>query len=673
MSQASSSSLPSTTILVLHAHPDPLPFLSRLTSASIICPDVALNEEKTCLPWKIDNKYYTANVNLSVVPVGSASSVGNTEGIQVIIFLFENLPDKLPPELSKLMRVPRDIALAIRLSTTSKGTSVGKSVAQEDIGTKLGEAQELTSAEEEERWEAVEEMFDQLGMELLDETRVDEDDERPIPIHERVRETLMTHMWPNMSMKPRPRPNFNPSVSSLHPSSSSSSSQPLNAPQPAKSQYPIMEDDQDDDTFPTKFNPPLRVPTHQPSLPLSPGSAEFPDISELKAALGFSHNTKDHIPSAARYSPGAFGGDVLDAPGYVPDKGGEKPLVLVQPEGMRLSFDLDEDEDEDEDLEVVGPGEEEYARLEDWLEEDDDMFGPVPAVQRQEDWLDMDDRVFSPIIASIGLPKDLSSPHRSELYDHPSLVNNQSRNVENDDQNIARVKHVSQENLPSVPKPDLKQDLSKEQPSVSQSPPKFNSQLPQPPKPQENQQESPIDAQGFEDDFANFISAPPAREIPLQIPLDPTSLLTHLQTVRAELSILGEGERRERAAKEVVRVMRGMGVDMGELGELEELLDLDEDEVGFEEMNDFDDWDNGNLNNDDLNGLDEIRMSGGMKDLGPGEGNLEEERIQSDHIRVASGRDEIDRENGLKRFENDAVDEIEGKLKRLEALENALG
>lgn len=79
------------------------------------------------------------------------------------------------------------------------------------------------------------------------------------------------------------------------------------------------------------------------------------------------------------------------------------------------------------------------------------------------------------------------------------------------------------------------------------------------------------------DDFAAFQSAPklPSHQAASGLTMDPTPLLLHLQSVRAELAGLGEEERRIRAGKEVARVMRDLGFDnldatdlLGDDGEL---------------------------------------------------------------------------------------------------------
>ena len=74
------------------------------------------------------------------------------------------------------------------------------------------------------------------------------------------------------------------------------------------------------------------------------------------------------------------------------------------------------------------------------------------------------------------------------------------------------------------------------------------------------------------DDFAAFQSAPSRsakhKDLDVNATIDPAPLLYHLQSVRAELAGLDEEERRERAGKEVARVMRDLGFDAGDLGDL---------------------------------------------------------------------------------------------------------
>lgn len=77
---------------------------------------------------------------------------------------------------------------------------------------------------------------------------------------------------------------------------------------------------------------------------------------------------------------------------------------------------------------------------------------------------------------------------------------------------------------------------------------------------------------GFEDDFdAHEAAAEP------NITLDPTAMLLHLQNVRAELAdVEDEDERRLRAGAEVARLMRSLG--------------LGGDDLGLDELDDFDDF-----------------------------------------------------------------------------------
>lgn len=81
----------------------------------------------------------------------------------------------------------------------------------------------------------------------------------------------------------------------------------------------------------------------------------------------------------------------------------------------------------------------------------------------------------------------------------------------------------------------------------------------------------------FEDDFSDFHSGPtrPSRHIDdRNLSLDPTPLLLHLQSVREELAAVGdEDERRVRAGKEVMEVMRSLGLADWDDGEGNDELD----------------------------------------------------------------------------------------------------
>ena len=76
---------------------------------------------------------------------------------------------------------------------------------------------------------------------------------------------------------------------------------------------------------------------------------------------------------------------------------------------------------------------------------------------------------------------------------------------------------------------------------------------------------------GFEDDFSEFQSA---SQDGSSLPLDPTPLLLHLQSVRAELAdVEDEDERRLRAGREVEMIMRTLGMEVGGLDDLDDLDD----------------------------------------------------------------------------------------------------
>jgi hypothetical protein len=75
---------------------------------------------------------------------------------------------------------------------------------------------------------------------------------------------------------------------------------------------------------------------------------------------------------------------------------------------------------------------------------------------------------------------------------------------------------------------------------------------------------------GFDDDFTDLAGLPGGASLSQTLPLDPTPLLLHLQSIRAELmAVEDEDERRVRAGREVEAVMRGFGMDM-DFGDIEE-------------------------------------------------------------------------------------------------------
>ncbi|KAL1408465.1 hypothetical protein Q8F55_005277 [Vanrija albida] len=174
---------PATTIAVLHeAGVDAYAFLTRLIGPHG-------REDGDAVPWRIDNKYYTADVEFAVYALP-----GGVPPAAVLLYLFEGgAPDPLPAALARavLADPPPDIALAVRVV---QGDGEGEGKEEE------GEADPRPLAP----WDPVgdEERFDELGIEVVDEGGVaDLDDERPLDPLETVRQTLMTHMWPNMERK----------------------------------------------------------------------------------------------------------------------------------------------------------------------------------------------------------------------------------------------------------------------------------------------------------------------------------------------------------------------------------------------------------------------------------------------------------------------------------------
>jgi hypothetical protein len=70
-----------------------------------------------------------------------------------------------------------------------------------------------------------------------------------------------------------------------------------------------------------------------------------------------------------------------------------------------------------------------------------------------------------------------------------------------------------------------------------------------------------LDESGFDDNFTGGPASERASHATPSLSLDPTPLLLHLQSVRAELmTVEDEDERRLRAGKEVEAVMRGFGM-----------------------------------------------------------------------------------------------------------------
>lgn len=82
---------------------------------------------------------------------------------------------------------------------------------------------------------------------------------------------------------------------------------------------------------------------------------------------------------------------------------------------------------------------------------------------------------------------------------------------------------------------------------------------------------------GFQDDFTDFQSAPPPPSSTgsATLALDPTPLLLHLQSVRAELAgVEDEDERRVRAGREVAHMLKTLGLEVG----------VDDDDLGLDDI-----------------------------------------------------------------------------------------
>lgn len=217
--------------------------------------------------------------------------------------------------------------------------------------------------------------------------------------------------------------------------------------------------------------------------------------------------TSDLQPSSDAAGSASF--VVLDKPDLAfPDLG--ELRAQVEESRSRATEDDSDLDDTDAD-EAREPGAEEYARLDEWLDEDDDELG----------------RDFMPVLigqegASLPL-EDEAGPSQS-----PS-----AGTVTRDPATRAAVAAEEQ----------------------------FDDDF---------------------DDFAAFQSAPSGPSKPRAdataggvTGLDPTPLLLHLQAVRAELSgVENADERRARAGKEVLRVMRDLG--MGGGLEEDDLDDLDD-------------------------------------------------------------------------------------------------
>ena len=264
---------------------------------------------------------------------------------------------------------------------------------------------------------------------------------------ESIRQTLMTHLWPSMVRKPLSNPRGQPNDSI-----------PATREHEDENEIPSEEDmDPNRSSFPISFDP-SKEQTVEPRQ-------QFPGLAELKAQI--------ELDDFDRYDrDGEFGYGNGTGP-------------------SRLDM-LDEI--------LGGPGMKEYARLDDWLDDDE---------------VDMSREGF------VSLDTD----------DHDDHDEHQNGEVEEKHQH-----DTFDDKARSVEMPSFDDDF---------------------------------------DDFAAFQSGPSQPLPESGLSMDPTPLLLHLQSVRAELAGLGEEERRLRAGKEVARVMRDLGFDtpdatdfLGDDGEL---------------------------------------------------------------------------------------------------------
>lgn len=277
---------------------------------------------------------------------------------------------------------------------------------------------------------------------------------------ETIRQTLMTHLWPGMVRKPL---------------QNGRAGSALPAPRDVVDGTPDEEEDEEtgagqtSSTFPIAFDPsrPPRTRGSSAGAGAVPMADGFPGLAELKAQIEM-----DEFERFERIGEGGVRG----------------------PGGMGRLDLLDE---------MLGqPGEDEYARLDEWLDEEDEgefegAYGFVAIDGEGEDGAE-------------GGQGDRGLDDK-----------------EGEDEQDGRV-------------------------------------ISSPPSPRENVPKGLTFEDDF-DDFAAFQSAPSARGAAAPalsgLAMDPTPLLLHLQSVRAELAGLDEEERRVKAGREVARVMRDLGFD----------------------------------------------------------------------------------------------------------------
>ncbi|WWC87266.1 uncharacterized protein L201_002154 [Kwoniella dendrophila CBS 6074] len=501
------------TILLLHPPSiNPSTFITRLTDSYHVD-----NNDGRPTTWNIDNKYYTVDVQINAVSLGKSLELTNSwKDVDVILYIFETIPTSLPATLIKLLSTPRDIALAVRAIPTD--TEQGKEDQEtSDIVSGPGDISEIGD------------LLEENGMEFIDEVNplTEEDDERPMEPLEIIRQTLMTHIWPGMKRKPLNIARDSSFPDDLSPSASSSSS-PSSSPPTSTRAHQFPETFNSSTTTTSSTNIPTfpNVPSIQ--IPIT----SFPGLDELRAEI------------------------------YKADYGDIDRL-----DKFMNDFGLEDNDEREIGIGPLGPSQDEYAKLDKWLDSDDDdgdqnleddqgyqqiddeddiKNDSFDNNEHNQDWLDQDDEKFEPTP-----PGEYTT----------TVPNNQ----------------VSREIPKYEDKGDwLDNDDKKFDPIISDLPPsRSESIIPH----QDIEDKTTTDVQeGFEDDFefTEFQSAPQTNAIEdMTLSLDPTPLLLHLQSVRDELSqVDNEDERRKRAGKEVQQILASLG--LGDGGFEEDDLGLDE-------------------------------------------------------------------------------------------------
>ena len=124
----------------------------------------SVDDDEAIIPWSIDNKYYTAEVLFLPVDISPIAEAG-VPRCDVLIYVVGEVPRSIPPALVKaVVDEPKDISLAVRTSRSSDPTE----------STDTHEPQGAQDAQEFDT-----EVFDEVGMDFVDEqARPEDDDER---------------------------------------------------------------------------------------------------------------------------------------------------------------------------------------------------------------------------------------------------------------------------------------------------------------------------------------------------------------------------------------------------------------------------------------------------------------------------------------------------------------